>query len=82
MQLSSPQYWAFSWTFFAIPVEHQWVLALLLPLTRELGNLALTRICTRIAAEEDFSVELVATNLAIRDTLKYHKTNKKCYETF
>lgn len=46
----SLQYWAFSWTFFAVPVEQQWVLALLLPFTRELGNIALTAICAKAPA--------------------------------
>ena len=34
----SVQYWALSWAFFAIPIDYQWILAIVLPLIREFGT--------------------------------------------
>lgn len=61
----SLEYWLFSWVFFAIPLDLQWILAILLPLTREIGALVLTKICEKIAGRKDESGELVATNLGL-----------------
>ena len=49
----SLQYWAFSWTFFAVPLQYQWILAILLTLVRELNTLALAAICEK---EPNFNI--------------------------
>ena len=59
----SLEYWLFSWVFFAIPLDLQWILAIVLPITREIGAIILTKICTKIAGRKDDSGELVATHL-------------------
>ena len=46
----SLQYWAFSWTFFAMPLQYQWILAILLTIAREINTLALTAICEKGAS--------------------------------
>ena len=43
----SLQYWAFSWTFYAVPLQYQWVLAIILTIVRELNTLALAAICEK-----------------------------------
>ena len=43
----SLQYWAFSWTFFAVPLQYQWVLAIILTIVRELNTLAMAAICEK-----------------------------------
>ena len=59
----SVEYWVFSWVFFAMPSEYQWILAFVLPVTREIGCILLTKICTKVAGRKDESAELVSTNL-------------------
>ena len=59
----SLEYWLFSWVFFALPLDLQWILAIVLPITREIGIIILTKICVKIAGRKDDSGELVATNL-------------------
>ena len=46
----SLQYWAFSWTFFAMPLQYQWILAILLTIAREINTLALTAISEKGAS--------------------------------
>ena len=43
----SLQYWAFSWTFYAVPLQYQWVLAIILTIVRELNTLAMAAICEK-----------------------------------
>ena len=59
----SLEYWFFSWVFFALPLDFQWVLAIILPFTREIGIEILARISAKIAGRKDESGELVAANL-------------------
>ena len=61
----SLEYWLFSWVFFVIPLNLQLVLAIVLPITREVGTIILAKICTRVAGRKDDSGELVATNLGM-----------------
>ena len=61
----SLEYWLFSWVFFAIPLDLQWILAIVMPLTREIGAVVLTKICTKVSGRKDDSGELVATNLGL-----------------
>ena len=62
----SLEYWLFSWVFFALPLDLQWILAIVLPITREIGIIIiLTKICVKIAGGKDDSGELVATNLGL-----------------
>ena len=59
------EYWVFSWVFVEIPLDFQWIMALILPFSREIGAMALTKISTRIAGREDETGELLANYLAI-----------------
>ena len=43
----SLQYWFFSWTFYAMPLQYQWVLAIILIFNRELNNFAMAAICEK-----------------------------------
>ena len=56
------EYWLFSWLFFFISLDYQWVLGPLLPLCRELNGKYLTKICMKMAGKKDESVELVVSN--------------------
>ena len=56
----SLQYWAFSWTFYAMPLQYQWVLAILLTIAREINTLALTAICEKGAI---FNIVYIIYNL-------------------
>ena len=42
--LMSIEYWILSWVFFVMPLQYQWILAFVLPFTREVGGTLLTRI--------------------------------------
>ena len=39
----SAEYWFFSWVFYAIPLNLQYVMSFILPLSREIGSHALTK---------------------------------------
>ena len=63
--LMSIEYWVLSWVFFVMPLDYQWILAFVLPFTREVGGTVLTRICIHTRSRQDHSHDIVSTNLAI-----------------
>ena len=67
----SLEYWIFSWVFFVLPYNFQWILAIFLPLAREIGIEVLTRISAKIAGRKDQSGELVATHLGLNHFTHY-----------
>ena len=46
----SLKYWVFSWIFYVVPLQYQWILAFILIITRELTNFALAAICEKGAS--------------------------------
>ena len=46
----SLQYWVFSWIFYAVPLQYQWILAFILIILRELNNFAMAAICEKGAS--------------------------------
>ena len=59
------EYAFYSWAFYAIPREYQWILAILVPLTREIGAMFLTEVCDKTAGRKDVTGELVAAHLGL-----------------
>ena len=56
------EYWLFSWLFYFISLDYQWILGPLLPFCREANGIVLTKICMKMAGKKDESVELVVNN--------------------
>ena len=46
----SLQYWVFSWTFYVVPLQYQWILAFILIFAREINNLVMAAICDKGAS--------------------------------
>ena len=59
------EYAFYSWAFYAISRDLQWILAILVPLTREIGAMFLTEVCTKVAGRKDVTGELVAAHLGL-----------------
>ena len=57
------EYWFFSWVFYAIPLDLQWIMSIVLPISREIGAHILTKICERVASRKDASAEIIAAHL-------------------
>ena len=51
----SLKYWVFSWIFYVVPLQYQWILAFILIITRELTNFALAAICEKEALTQLFA---------------------------
>ena len=66
--LMSVEYWIMSWLFFAIPHHLQWLLAFLLPITREVGGFLLAMICAKVSPEKGSASEVLSINLS----MSYH----------
>ena len=47
------EYLLLSLAFVVLPLDFQWILAIILPLTREIGSLLLVKISTNIAGRND-----------------------------
>ena len=56
----SLQYWVFSWIFYAVPLQYQWILAFILIIVRELNTLAMAAICEKGAS---FNIVYIIYNL-------------------
>ena len=46
----SLQYWVFSWIFYVVPLQYQWILAFILIFAREINNLVMAAICEKGAS--------------------------------
>ena len=57
------EYWIFLWLFDVVPMDCQWILAPILPLCREVNATLLNKICLKIVASKDESVELLVSNI-------------------
>ena len=63
--LMSIEYWVLSWVFFVMPRQYQWILAFVLPFTREVGGTLLARISIHTRGRQGYAGDQVSTNLAI-----------------
>ena len=63
--LMSIEYWVLSWVFYVMPPDYQWILAFVLPFTREVGGSVLNWIITHIRRRSESYGDIVSTNLAI-----------------
>ena len=69
----SLQYWVFSWIFYAVPLQYQWILAFILIIVRELNTLAMTAIC-----EKGASFKTTCFNNLIGNLLVPYLPNPTC----
>ena len=73
----------FLWIFHVVPLEFQWIIALFMPLSRELNAFCLTKLSNKIVGNRDGSAELIATNLGkgsygVQELIKIKNIFSKC----
>ena len=59
------EYWFFSWVFYVIPLDLQWILSIVLPIAREIGAYTFTKILEKVAGCKDSSGEVLANHLGL-----------------
>ena len=69
----SLQYWVFSWIFYVVPLQYQWILAFILIFAREINNLVMAAICDKGA-----SFKTTCCNNLIGNLLVPYLPNPSC----